>query len=131
MFCINCGKTIIDGAAFCPHCGAPTSSTSTGSTTMPPPPPPPPRPGALPYVKTFLPEAILITLFCCIPFGIVAIVHASQVSGKLAAGDIQGAQLLADKARTWVMWGFITGLISCVCNVGLQLFLATLGAPLP
>ncbi len=25
MQCRNCGKEIVEGAAFCPHCGAPTS----------------------------------------------------------------------------------------------------------
>jgi len=36
-------------------------------------------------------QAILCTLFCCLPFGIVAIVFAAQVDGKLAAGDYNGA----------------------------------------
>ena len=45
--------------------------------------------------------AILSTLCCCLPFGIVAIVYAAQVDGKYAAGDYQGAVDSASKAKTW------------------------------
>ena len=31
-----------------------------------------------------------VTLFCCLPFGIVSIVHAAQVNGKVEAGDRRG-----------------------------------------
>lgn len=45
--------------------------------------------------------AILATLFCCIPTGIVAIVYAAQVDAKVSAGDIAGAQASARNAATW------------------------------
>ena len=38
------------------------------------------------YVPNHLVWAILSTLFCCLPLGIVSIVFAAQVNGKLAAG---------------------------------------------
>lgn len=53
--------------------------------------------------------AILSTLFCCLPLGIVSIVFAAQVNGKLAAGDVQGAQEASDKAKKWAMWSAILG----------------------
>ena len=43
------------------------------------------------YVPNHLVWAILSTLFCCLPLGIVSIVFAAQVNGKLAAGDVAGA----------------------------------------
>ena len=57
-------------------------------------------------------KAVLVTLFCCLPFGIVAIVKASEVNGKLAAGDVEGAQFSAAEADKWGNWGLITGLIA-------------------
>lgn len=45
--------------------------------------------------------AILSTLFCCLPLGIVSIVYAAKVDGLAAAGDLAGAQEAADKAKTW------------------------------
>ena len=41
---------------------------------------------APPMPPTHLAEAILATLLCCLPFGIVAIVKASNVSGAYHAG---------------------------------------------
>jgi len=49
--------------------------------------------------------------FCCIPFGIVAIVFAAQVSSKLHAGDILGAQRASATARTWFWAAFLTGFV--------------------
>ncbi len=65
--------------------------------------------------------AILSTLCCCLPFGIVAIVYAAQVDGKYAAGDYQGAVDSANKAKTWC-WvsfgiGFIGGIAYFLLNV--------------
>ncbi len=61
------------------------------------------------YVPNNLVWAILSTLFCCLPLGIVSIVFAAQVNGKLAAGDVQGAQEASDKAKKWAMWSAILG----------------------
>jgi hypothetical protein len=59
--------------------------------------------------------AILTTVCCgCLPCGIVAIVYASQVDGKYAAGDYQGAVDSANKAKTWCWVSFGIGLIGWV-----------------
>jgi hypothetical protein len=47
--------------------------------------------------------AILSTLFCCLPLGIVSIVYAAQVSSKQALGDIAGARQASDNARKWAI----------------------------
>ena len=56
--------------------------------------------------------AILSTLCCCLPFGIVAIVYAAQVDGKYAAGDYQGAVDSASKAKTWSWVSFGIAILS-------------------
>ena len=45
--------------------------------------------------------AILATLFCCLPFGIPAIVYASKVESRWYAGDHQGAIEASNSARNW------------------------------
>lgn len=65
--------------------------------------PPPPRHSSSGYVPNYLAPAILATLFCCLPFGIVSIVYAAQVNGQLAAGDGAGAMRSSNNAKTW-MW---------------------------
>jgi hypothetical protein len=53
--------------------------------------------------------AILTTLFCCLPFGIVAIVKSSQVNQKWQVGDYQGAAQAAEEAKTWWKRSLIFG----------------------
>ena len=60
-----------------------------------PPPPPIAAPAAVP---NYLVPAI-ISLFCCWPLAIVAIIFAAQVNGKVAAGDINGAMDASKKAK--------------------------------
>lgn len=61
-------------------------------------------------VPSYLPQAILTTLFCCLPFGVVAIVYAAQVNAKLAGGDYEGALQASKTARTWCWVSFGSGL---------------------
>jgi len=62
-------------------------------------------------ISTYLVQSILVTLFCCIPIGVVSIVYAAQVEGKLNAGDYHGAKFSSDKARMWCWVTFWIGLI--------------------
>ncbi len=66
------------------------------------------------HVNNNMVKAILVTICCCFPFGIVAIIKASEVNGKLAAGDVQGAQLSAAEADKWGNYGLICGIIGIV-----------------
>ncbi|WP_460457749.1 CD225/dispanin family protein [Arenimonas alkanexedens] len=60
-----------------------------------------PAPAERPYVPNHLIWAILATLFCCLPGGIVAIVYAARVDSKVAAGDIAGARSDSANAKLW------------------------------
>ena len=62
-------------------------------------------------IETYLTQSILVTLCCCLPFGVVAIVYSSQVNTKLAAGDVAGAQKASDNAKMWGWIGFGCGLV--------------------
>ena len=64
--------------------------------------------------KNWLVESILVTIFCCLPFGIAGIVFASQVNSKVAAGDYEGANLSSANAAKWTKIGFWVGLIAGV-----------------
>jgi hypothetical protein len=60
--------------------------------------------------KNWLVESILVTIFCCLPFGIAGIVFASQVTSKWASGDFEGAQTASREAAKWTKIGFWIGL---------------------
>jgi hypothetical protein len=62
-------------------------------------------------VPNHLVPAILCTIFCCLPFGIPAIVFAAQVNSKLQAGDVSGAMESSRKAKTWCWIAFWLGMI--------------------
>jgi ABC-type Fe3+ transport system permease subunit len=90
----------------------------------PPPPPPPPYgampPGAGPAgtpPPNYLVWAILSTILCCLPLGVVSIVFAAQVNSKWAAGDLAGAQDSSKKARRFAIWSAIVGLVVAVLYV--------------
>lgn len=65
--------------------------------------------------QSYLWLAILSTLFCCLPFGIVSIVYASKVDSAWAQGDYAEAESNSDKAKMWgliaVGLGFVSSLI--------------------
>ena len=55
--------------------------------------------------------SILTTLFCCLPFGVVSIVKASQVNGLWAQGQYGEAQASAQAAKKWAIWAAVAGVV--------------------
>ena len=58
--------------------------------------------------------AILVTIFCCMPFGIPAIVYAARVDPLLKYGDYEGARDASKKAKIWCLVAFLVGIVSNV-----------------
>jgi len=81
-----------------------------------------------PQIPNHLVWAILTTLFCCMPLGIVSIVFAAQVNGKIAAGDIVGAREASDKAKKFSMWAAIAGVVVIVLYAIFVVALGGMGA---
>jgi hypothetical protein len=67
--------------------------------------------------KSNLISGILVTLFCCLPFGIVSIVYAAQVDAKWNAGDWHGAERAARSAKNWALAGLVTGIATTLVYV--------------
>jgi len=78
--------------------------------------------GAKPSIPNYLVQSILVTLCCCLPGGIVAIVYAAQVNSKLGAGDIAGAQDASGKAKMWCWISFGVGLVVNLIAAAIQIF---------
>ncbi len=53
--------------------------------------------------------AILCTVLCCLPLGIVSIIKSTKVKELWALGDTMGAQKAADDAKKYAIWGAIIG----------------------
>ena len=134
MHCPNCGTQNDDSATYCTNCGHELQRTETPPADMPPPQqaqtqayyPPPPQ--AQTTVPNYLVPAILTTLFCCLPFGIVSIVYAAQVNDKLAAGNPAGALESSRKAKMWAWIAFGTGLVVILGSVLVSVVFGVLGS---
>jgi Interferon-induced transmembrane protein len=79
-----------------------------------PPPPPYEQAGAGAAPNNNLVWAILTTIFCCLPLGIVAIVKAAQVNGLWAQGQFDAARKAADDAKKWSIWAAVIGVVGIV-----------------
>ncbi len=106
MYCTSCGSQNEENARFCGECGRELSEQRTTAREYAPEPLTPPA-----HIPNYLVQAILVTIFCCLPVGIVSIVYAAQVNVKLAAGDVSGAMKASSSAKTWAWVAFGTGLV--------------------
>jgi hypothetical protein len=93
--------------------------SSSGPTQTPPP--------------NYLAWAIVTTILCCLPFGIVSIVYAAQVNSKWQTGDYAGARIASKNAKTWAWVSFAAGIaflliwsllmiVGAVAGLGLGMF---------
>ncbi len=89
MFCPKCGTDNGNNAAYCTQCGHGLSS------------------GNVEIINNYLVYAILTTIFCFVPTGVVSIVYAAQVNEKIALNDITGARMAARNAKTWAWVSFV------------------------
>jgi hypothetical protein len=97
MYCTKCGKLNQPTDINCTSCGQPLQNAAISGPAQP--------------VSNYLIPAILTTIFCCLPLGIIAIVYAAQVNSKLQAGDYNGAVNSSRKAKIWSWFSFGIGLL--------------------
>ncbi|WP_411827972.1 CD225/dispanin family protein [Luteolibacter sp. AS25] len=77
-----------------------------------------------PEIPNYLWQSIVVTVLCCLPFGVVSIVYAAKVDSLKATGDIVGAQAASKSAKTWA----IVGLASWGAVIAIYLVIAVLAA---
>lgn len=76
-------------------------------------------------IPNYLWQSIVVTILCCWPLGIPAIVYAAKVDSLKARGDIAGAMAASASAKTWCMVAGGIGLV-----FGLLIFITALLAPM-
>ncbi len=99
MFCAKCGQENDNNAFRCMSCGqvllrvgGDADDSGLG-----------PAPGKLA-------QSILVTIFCCQVFGIVAIVYSALAMGQNSAGNFGQAHRYAKSANMWAWIAFGVGL---------------------
>lgn len=97
-YCRHCGAEVASDAAICLSCGRRTGheeqQAQRGTSD-----------------SSQLVWAILVTIFCCLPTGIPAIVYAAQATSRAAAGDYEAAGRAAASAKTWITVSVVLGLL--------------------
>ena len=103
--CPDCGASYPENAQMCPNCGAPNHSFDSIPNPQQPvgfsnvvnsQTPPMARP------DSNLVGAIMVTIFCCLPLGIVALVKANKVSEYWDRGMYNEAKEASDSAFLWI-----------------------------
>ena len=107
MYCPYCGTENSDTAQTCTNCNENIQNIEVVNETI--------------SIPNYLVQSILITIFCCLPFGIVSIVYAAQVNSEIKAGNIEKATDCSRKAKLWSWWGFGVGIVVTLITGGLQL----------
>lgn len=68
--------------------------------------------------------AIICTVLCCLPLGIVAIIKSTKVKELWLQGDHAGAQKAADDAKKYSIWGMVAGGVLVILYI---IFVVVLG----
>jgi len=76
---------------------APVADYSQGSINQP--------------IPNYLWQSIVVTILCCWPLGIPAIVYAAKVDGLKARGDIAGAIQASANAKRWTFIALGSGVL--------------------
>lgn len=112
MECKFCRSEIPEDTKVCPNCGTPVDpqtpqennqgQDSMGSYRQPQEPI-----NSTPYIIF----AIISTVLCCMPLGVVAIIFASKINILQGAGDYEGAKNAAKKSKIIMIIGAVLTLI--------------------
>ena len=78
-------------------------------------------------IPNYLWQSIAVTLLCCLPFGIAAIVYASKVDGLKMAGDLAGARQASENAKKWTIYSVVGWVIGVVLYILLIVFMGMAG----
>jgi len=112
MRCPKCGEVHETPTRWCRSCGAemvPEPEVVRADAPV----------GVKPF--SYLLPAILVTLFCCQPLGIAAIVFAAISMGRSSAGDYVGAQSASNVARLLCLIAVGVGLVWVAVCVAIML----------
>lgn len=61
--------------------------------------------------------AVIATLFCCLPLGIVGLIQAAGVDDAWSRGDKELAYEKSEKAQLWINWAMVIGAIGIVLYI--------------
>ncbi|NXU96699.1 PRT1B protein, partial [Cettia cetti] len=67
-----------------------------------------------PLPKDYMVESVLVTLFCCLLTGVMALVYSHETRAALARGDVAQAYVASRKAQSLVLFSLLFGLFASI-----------------
>ncbi|XP_039417669.1 LOW QUALITY PROTEIN: proline rich transmembrane protein 1B [Corvus cornix cornix] len=64
--------------------------------------------------KDYMVESVLVTLFCCLVTGVMALVYSHETRAALARGDVAQAYVASRKAQSLVLFSLLFGLFASI-----------------
>ncbi len=114
MSCPQCGADAPQSATRCGSCGAQLGASPAPARSTAVAAPASSTPATTDDVPSHMPLAIVATLLsvacCCLPFGLIAIIPASMVSGRVELGNISGARTMSGLALGWSILSLVVSL---------------------
>ena len=118
--CPECNAQISDAATACPQCGAPLTKPATDNSQ--------PTGNNIPECpETHLAKSIILTIICCWPLGIPAIVNAASVNSAYIAGRYDVALQKSKDAEKWCKYCLIGGIAFWVLYILLIVIIGVAG----
>jgi hypothetical protein len=122
MYCPECGTKNDEGSLHCMQCGK--RLVPAAQPVISPVQPVPVQQGSLHntfpglvQIPNYMTQSILITIFCCMPLGIIGIFKANKVNRLLALHDYDGARQASNENKTLLWVGFGVGLVISVLYI--------------
>lgn len=98
MICPKCARPTDDDAVRCSNCKEVLRLDLSGNEEVP----------------NYLILSILVSIFCCTPFGLVSLFFAIRANNLVKKGDRTGALLAAKRAKATLLFTLAAGLIFMV-----------------
>ncbi|MDE5889737.1 MAG: CD225/dispanin family protein [Bacteroidales bacterium] len=114
MYCRNCGAEMPGEDRFCASCGHEQQVAAVKKAS-----------GMEHRPENYLVLSIIVTVLCCLPFGIAGLIYSTKVDSCWDAGNADGARLYSRKARQWSLWGIGLAAVGMLLYIILVIFFIT------
>ncbi|NXS40559.1 PRT1B protein, partial [Balaeniceps rex] len=64
--------------------------------------------------KDYMVESVLVTVFCCLLTGVVALIYSHETRAALSRGDMAQANVASKKAQSLVLFSLLFGLFASI-----------------
>ncbi|KGL99035.1 Proline-rich transmembrane protein 1, partial [Charadrius vociferus] len=64
--------------------------------------------------KDYMVESVLVTIFCCLLTGLIALIYSHETRAALGRGDVAQANVASKRAQSLVLFSLLFGLFASI-----------------